>query len=207
MKSEELRVLGGTTDLSSAINGEEQQVERIVVHPGYDEQTLKNDIAIVKLREASKDIQPTLRASIRMPSIADTNWIASSYLAVRVQGWGRTQHGYQSSKLLEVTLPLVDRRTCRTVFALNGETVPEGAVCAGFVSGDFDSCQGDSGGPLIYRSQAAGPSPGFVAEPTLVGVVSWGVGCGMAYLYGVYTSAIAYRRWAEEAVITYHSGK
>jgi secreted trypsin-like serine protease len=203
----DLRVLGGTIDLSSAVNGEEQQVERIIIHPDYNEHTLENDIALLKLREPAKDIPITLRVSIRLPSIADVSWIAKPYLAVRAQGWGRTERGYQSPTLLEVMIPLVDRQTCRTVFEPNGERIPDGAICGGFVSGDFDSCQGDSGGPLIYRSQSSAPSPGFAAEPTLVGVISWGIGCGLADLYGVYTSAMSYRRWAEEAVVAYHAGK
>ncbi|WP_157839431.1 S1 family serine peptidase [Bradyrhizobium diazoefficiens] len=207
MNEADLRVLGGTLNLSRAADGEEQQVERIVVHPGYDDKTLMNDIALLKLSQPAKDLDPTLRTSIRLPSIADIYWIAKPYLAVRAQGWGRTEIDYRSETLREVLIPVVDRQTCKSAFEPTAETVPDGAICAGFVSGDFDSCQGDSGGPLVYRSQYAAPRPGFASEPTLIGVVSWGVGCGLADLYGIYTSAMAYRRWTQETVVAYYLDK
>lgn len=203
----DIRVLGGTLDLSKPESAEEQDVERIIVHPGFDHVTLQNDIALLNLRPAKKDIHPTLRTSIRLPDSADISWIVKPYLAVRAQGWGRTETGYLSSTLREVLLPLVDRQTCRNAFDPVGVSVPNGVICAGFVSGDFDSCQGDSGGPLVYRSQYSAPRPGFAAEPTLIGVVSWGIGCGTADLYGVYTSTMAYRFWADAAVAVHFASK
>lgn len=201
----DLRIVGGTTDLGSAINGEEQTVERIFLHPRYSEATLENDIALLKLSPPVKRVSPTLRTSIRLPNIPDVNWISKPYLALRAQGWGRTEYGYESPLLREVTVPQVDRQTCINSLAPQGEALPEGAICGGFVSGDFDSCQGDSGGPLVYRSINSAPSPGFRADPTLVGVISWGIGCGLADLYGIYTSMFFHRRWAEETVVSFHS--
>jgi secreted trypsin-like serine protease len=206
MNEADLKVLGGTIDLSSGVNGEEQNVERIIVHESYNDKTLENDIALLKLSIPEKSVANTLRASIRFPDVADTNWIAKPYLAVRAQGWGRTQSGYQSSVLLEVMIPLVDKQVCRSAFEPNGEKISDGMICGGFVSGDFDSCQGDSGGPLVYRSQSSASRGTFSADPVLVGVISWGIGCGWADLYGVYTSTLFYRKWAEDAVGRYYAG-
>ena len=49
------------------------------------------------------------------------------------------------------------------------------------VSGGKDSCQADSGGPLFTRNPF-----------TLVGIVSWGEGCGDPGYPGVYTRVSEY---------------
>lgn len=48
---------------------------------------------------------------------------------------------------------------------------------------------GDSGGPLIERSTGS-----------LVGIVSWGEGCGLADKPGVYTRVSAYADWIDETI-------
>ena len=73
-------------------------------------------------------------------------------------------------------------------------------LCAGFVDGNFDSCQGDSGGPLIYRSEGTIAVPRN-PSPVLVGVDSWGIGCGRNDLFGVYKTASYYRAWAEKMTV------
>ena len=60
-------------------------------------------------------------------------------------------------------------------------------ICAGSPSGGIDSCQGDSGGPFI----CTGPN----GQGVLTGVVSFGVGCGLASHSGVYARTTAVLDW------------
>lgn len=77
-----------------------------------------------------------------------------------------------SSVLREVTVPVVDQTTCQA--GLPAYVVDEATmICAGATG--LDSCQGDSGGPLLDSSGR------------IIGIVSWGVGCGRADKPGVYS--------------------
>lgn len=209
VNASDLRALTGKPDFESSEpmeQGEEQSIDKIIVHERFDPKTLENDIALIKLSAPLKNVPHTLRQSISIPSVMDVEWVARPYLAVRAQGWGRTEQGYQSRVLKEVLLPLVDRQVCRNVYEPAGEKIADGMLCGGFVSGSFDSCQGDSGGPLIYRPQSSIVASNFSPEPRLIGVISWGIGCANANLYGIYTSALFYRRWLEDAVSKFYKG-
>lgn len=49
------------------------------------------------------------------------------------------------------------------------------------------ACQGDSGGPAVIFSETK--------EPTVVGIVSWGIGCALKKYPGVYSRVLAVRQW------------
>ncbi len=57
-------------------------------------------------------------------------------------------------------------------------------ICAG--GGVADTCGGDSGGPLLALKNESW---------ALVGVTSYGVGCGSESFPGVYFSTAKYTRW------------
>jgi secreted trypsin-like serine protease len=65
-----------------------------------------------------------------------------------------------------------------------GRVVNDNMICAGDPNpppgAEFtrDTCQGDSGGPLVAKAGG---------KPIQVGIVSWGHGCGLPKVYGVYT--------------------
>lgn len=202
LEADRLIVLGGALNLLEREKGEFQRVKAVLPHEKYNPRTLENDVALLRLETSTKKISATLRSSIRFPLPSDTAWINEPYLAVRAQGWGRTETGSSSNELREVLLPLTDKGTCQRRYSVHGAVIGDGVLCAGFVSGDFDSCQGDSGGPLVYRPQGQ-TMTWSSSGPVLIGVVSWGIGCGTRDLLGVYTSASYYRRWAEERIVTY----
>ena len=90
----------------------------------------------------------------------------------------------QSSKLMEVELPLIGEQTCREAYP--DATIDHRTLCAGMRRGRKYSCQGDSGGPLVVRDDDTWVQ---------VGVVSWGVSCAKPGGYGVYTRVGAFADW------------
>jgi secreted trypsin-like serine protease len=175
-----------------------QAVEEIFVHPKYDDTTLANDIALLKLAPLAGQREGNKRKSVSIVSDADTAWIQDAFTALNVMGWGRTSEGHAATFLQRVRVPYVDFGTCSNSYNAAGAELLPGMICAGFSSGGFDSCQGDSGSNLTYI-----PAPrveGPANEPIVTGVVSWGIGCAKPNLYGVYTSVLAFRYWMEKTV-------
>lgn len=82
---------------------------------------------------------------------------------------------------------IIDPKMCKSSESY-GSRIMDGMLCAGnYYNGGPDACYGDSGGPLMCHS-------------TLVGVVSWGDGCGDRFKPSVYTDVHYYRPWIEGVV-------
>jgi len=82
---------------------------------------------------------------------------------------------------------------------------PDFHVCAAVPDGGCDSCQGDSGGPIyqtlsLPATDAAGP---LATVPVVVGVTSWGIGCALRGIPGVYTRVSTYAEWIDDIVGAY----
>ncbi|KAF0695296.1 Aste57867_13877 [Aphanomyces stellatus] len=82
--------------------------------------------------------------------------------------------GAGSPVALEVSVRVWDSANCSKI--LDDSSIDATMVCAGGVKGQ-DSCQGDSGGPLTLEKEG---------KEVLVGVVSWGIGCGRKSSPGIY---------------------
>lgn len=87
-------------------------------------------------------------------------------------------------------VPLVPNSECATLFQerLNVQ-LNDSQLCAGGVSGK-DSCRGDSGGPLMVVDTAVTHHNWFI-----VGIVSFGIGCGVDGFPSVYTRVASYSQW------------
>ncbi|WP_344336478.1 serine protease, partial [Kitasatospora putterlickiae] len=101
----------------------------------------------------------------------------------QASGWGATaENGPLSAAARVVTVPLIRRDACRQEYG--AAAVTDRMICAGEDAGGKDACQGDSGGPLVQGG-------------ALIGVISWGVGCGRPGAAGVYTRIGALRPWID----------
>ena len=94
-----------------------------------------------------------------------------------VYGWGDvTGAGDYPRGLRAARVRVLPDALCEEAYPGGGEGryLADSMVCAGEREGGRDACQGDSGGPLV-------------AQGKLIGLVSWGNGCGRAGSPGVYT--------------------
>ncbi|KAK7072516.1 putative peptidase S1 [Halocaridina rubra] len=162
--------------------------EEIIVHPQYNTRTTySDDIALIRLSRKVDLSGFWVHPVCLPPQNLNVRQVMHVPEAI-VAGWGATENGTVSDRLLHVVLPVVDNQQCNTTY--KGRTIAE-QICIGGVAGQ-DSCKGDSGGPLVIR----GPD----GPPYLqIGIVSYGpTNCGLKSVPGVYTDISKYRDWIEE---------
>lgn len=165
----DLKVITGRTDLLSS-RGEEIPVRDAKVNPGYDAASNAGDFAVITL---TKPLPQS--AVIGMAAAGDPAYKAGT--DATVYGWGdMTGAGDYPRHLRAAQVTVLPDELCRQAYPGGGDGTyrSDSMLCAGKVRGGSDACQGDSGGPLVAKGR-------------LIGLVSWGSGCGRAGNPGVYT--------------------
>ncbi|XP_068922792.1 transmembrane protease serine 4 isoform X2 [Petaurus breviceps papuanus] len=141
----------------------------------------ENDLALIKLKKPlvmSDKVRPICLPFFDEELAPNTPlWII---------GWGYIKESEEkfSKTLQQAEVQLIDRNQCNDKEAYFG-SVTESMLCAGVPGHSVDSCQGDSGGPLMY----------FEERWQIVGIVSWGYGCGQHNIPGVYTHVSFFLNW------------
>ncbi|MCX5375408.1 trypsin-like serine protease [Streptomyces sp. NBC_00091] len=165
----DLRVITGRTELR-APEGREIAVRAARVNPAYDPGSNAGDLAVLELAEA-------VPADHVLPMAGPGHGGYEAGTEAAVYGWGDTSgFGDYAYGLRAARVTVLADEVCHRAYPgdSDGQYREESMVCAGDRSGGKDACQGDSGGPLV-------------AQGRLIGVVSWGRGCGRADSPGVYT--------------------
>ncbi|MQY38367.1 Trypsin [Streptomyces sp. RB17] len=165
----DLRVIAGRTDLLSS-EGQEVAVRDAWINPAYDTGTNAGDFAVLTL---AKPLPQS--AVIGMAGAADPAYRAGTQATV--SGWGDTTGGgAYAHRLYAAHVHVLPDDRCVRAYqgGLDGTYRAGSMLCAGEAAGGPDACQGDSGGPLV-------------AGGRLIGLVSWGSGCGRRGSPGVYT--------------------
>jgi secreted trypsin-like serine protease len=171
----DLRVISGRTDLTGNA-GEETAVADVWVDPRYDDKTNRADLAVLTLVRALPG-----HPGVPLAGADDPGYRPGA--RATVYGWGDTSgDGSYAHRLYATRVDVLDDAVCARAYpgSATGTFRAGTMLCAGVAGGGRDACQGDSGGPLV-------------ADGKLIGLVSWGLGCGRPGRPGVYTrvSAVA----------------
>ncbi|XP_062538139.1 uncharacterized protein LOC134206439 [Armigeres subalbatus] len=180
LKRNKIRVILGDHDqfLTTETEAIQRAVTAIIRHRSFDQNSYNHDIALLKLRKPvdfNKTIKPVCLPKDRSEPAGSTGTVV---------GWGRTSEGGTLPGIVQhVDVPILTLDQCRSM-KYRASRITSNMLCAG--KGKQDSCQGDSGGPLLVRHGD---------KHEIVGIVSWGVGCGRAGYPGVYTRVARYLPW------------
>uniref|UniRef100_A0A3B3UFL6 Transmembrane serine protease 2 n=1 Tax=Poecilia latipinna TaxID=48699 RepID=A0A3B3UFL6_9TELE len=156
-----------------------RSVKRIICHQDFDTKTNAYDIALVKLN------RPIIftRKPVCLPN---AGLQVNSSSEAWITGWGQLYPSGPSPDILhQAQVTVYSKDICNNRFVLHGK-VTKTMFCAGKLQGGVDSCQGDSGGPLVVKT-------GNVWW--LIGITSWGYGCGLRTKPGMYTNVSFFREW------------
>ncbi|MGW1726617.1 S1 family peptidase [Streptomyces sp. NPDC002306] len=168
-RATDLKVIAGRTDLLSS-QGQEIAVRDTWVNPSYDSFSNAGDFAVLTLAK------PLPAGSvIGMAAVGDSAYEPGT--AATVYGWGDVTGGGDYVRSLRgAHVHVLPDAQCEQAYpgSADGRYLAATMLCAGETAGGPDACQGDSGGPLV-------------AGGKLIGLVSWGSGCGRPGNPGVYT--------------------
>lgn len=177
-----ITILAGSTSRFPGVGVEVKPVVGFVRHPGYKlYPTPQNDISIVFV--ATDFAFGRLVQPIRLPQAGA---VAREGAVATVSGWGAIKEGEQifQKKLRWASVSVVGNEKCNVA---HRGLITEAMMCAGDTDDGKDACNGDGGGPLTV-------------DGLLIGIVSWGQGCGRKPLPGVYTRVSYYVEWISKTV-------
>ena len=181
----------GSYRLSDAGSGTIASVQSITPHPNYDEDTVRNDIAVIRLSQCVAGVTP-----IEWDDRTEADLFAAG---ANVGLAAIIGHGTDGSSddvidvLQEARQEVMRHSACRDLFQQEqnaGSEIHAATMICGSTANpgggrNVDTCQGDSGGPFV--TQRGG-------SYVLTGVTSWGYDCAAA-TPGVYARVSTFVDW------------
>ncbi|XP_028616833.1 serine protease 29-like [Grammomys surdaster] len=165
-------------------------VSQMIIHQDYVQGVLGSDVALLKLEKPlnrSANIKP-------VKLISGSLEVNSKCL---VTGWGMVRiHASLPPpyRLQQVQVQIVDNVICEQLYHnatrhhhQDHRFIQDDMLCASSVG--HGTCYGDSGGPLVCS---------VAGSWKLVGVVSWGYGCGLKDIPGVYARVQSFLPWIKQ---------
>lgn len=163
------------------------KVAKTFKHPAYNRRSADNDISLLRLETPAPVSDYIVPICLPGRRLAQRVLHRNGTMTV-VSGWGKEdlRSSRFSSALNVIKVPLVENEVCRRHMTNN---ITANMLCAGVVGQRTDACEGDSGGPMVtlYRQTWF-----------LLGLVSWGEGCGDLDKLGIYTKVSNYMDWINQ---------
>ena len=164
-------------------------IKKILIHPKYNNYTLDNDIALLYLDKNPKDFNIK---NIFLPNKKLSNQIYNLNKPGIILGYGVTDFNTNNQ-------PIQLKYSLIKILNKNKVKIPKEWLTQNMiVAGDYndpndpndneDTCQGDSGSPLFGNY-------GLNRTSILMGITSWGIGCGLDNYPGIYTKVGNYTSW------------
>lgn len=199
------RVRTGTNSLTKG--GTSWRITAVVAHKAYNQKQQMHDIALLKISadERTDPGDASGARPARLPQASDPPLKIGEVLFV--SGFGVTGISPMGSPYLDssgkpktASIVLqkarlrnvgIDRCNQSEIFRNKRKVVSAGQLCAIGWNAGADACQGDSGGPLTR----------MIGNKTVViGLVSFGYGCGLKGNPGVYVDLRSYQGWISGAM-------
>ncbi|KAL3062665.1 hypothetical protein OYC64_002463 [Pagothenia borchgrevinki] len=191
-KAEKLEVILGRTFRKQNSSSEQIfKVEKYWNHEKFDNETFDNDIALLKLKTdigiCAVNSPEVLPACLPARGLVLPDWTECE-----ISGYGKDSEfsAEFSERVKRGYVRLWPKERC-VPDVLSQRTITPNMLCAGDTRGLDDACKGDSGGPLVCRNND---------KMTLMGVISWGDGCGQKDKPGVYTRVTHYIDWINSII-------
>ncbi|KAL3224558.1 hypothetical protein MRX96_026527 [Rhipicephalus microplus] len=163
-------------------------------HPNFNVHTFDNDIALVQLTD-----RVTFTDFILPVCLGDSASIERDFFSSGdVQARHLSPDGDSSRRASTRYRGSCRRSGCpssttRPAKASTQYPVTRNMFCAGYKQEIVgDACKGDSGGPFVVQRRN---------RWYLIGIVSWGVGCGRKDHYGYYAKVSNYHSWIKEKIL------
>jgi len=192
----QIQVLAGMHEVSNTKEATRHDVKGIVNHPSYKK--IKTgpyedwDYSILTIDCENKF---DLNGNTRAACLPESDAYEVSGAMFNVSGWGDLSSGANegTKKLQVVSVPFIPDSLCQAKYAnpphpFGPAQISKAMICAGdAVKGGIDACQMDSGGPLTWKDAQG--------KWNVIGVVSFGYGCGDSRFPGVYSEVFTALDW------------
>ncbi|KAF6202750.1 hypothetical protein GE061_003152 [Apolygus lucorum] len=202
----DISLLAGNIDVSKKYDGVRRKAKKLEYHPNCTKlrKGFQWDIGIITA-ERKFPVQTAFVDVIDIPDFNDTLLYSIPKMMVNEApcysiGWGRVVETPRnlSHILLKVKLKLQPADICYELLLTEAlktnsdRRYSESVQVCTLGEGRKDACKGDSGGPLVCDNH--------LGSTILIGVVSWGIGCGRPEVPGIWARIDVAERWIREII-------